>query len=63
MLKLNQSPMDCREPKAVFSAQGIFILCVMAVCLIVTVILIVGIALGIGLGVGLGNKLTSTISG
>jgi hypothetical protein len=59
MLKQNQPLRDCRPPSAVFSAESIFILCVMAVCTIVGVILITSIAIGIGLGVGLGNQLSA----
>ncbi len=64
LIDMNESPLiNCREPQAAFSAQSIFILCIMTVCVIVFVILLTSLALGIGLGVGLGNKITSTASG
>jgi hypothetical protein len=63
MLNQDQLLMDCRPPRAMLSAQGNFILCVAAVCIIVSVIVITSLTVGIGLGIGLGNKLTTSTSG
>jgi hypothetical protein len=64
LIDMSEPPLiNCREPRAAFSAQSIFILCIMTVCVIVFVILLTSLALGIGLGVGLGNKITSATSG